>query len=47
MTIYIPLAIEEAKVLTDAARGKHHLGDFLPKEEMEKYAFCKFDKPGV
>lgn len=28
---------EKAKLLTDTAKGKHHIGDFLPPEELERF----------
>ena len=30
-------ATEKAKELTDMGKGKHHIGDFLPPEELEKF----------
>ena len=34
--LFGPLA-EWADKLTELGRGKHHLGDFLPPEELEKF----------
>lgn len=31
------LTAEWAEKLTEMGRGKHHLGDFLPPEELEKF----------
>jgi len=31
------LAADWAEKLTQMGRGKHHLGDFLPPEELEKF----------
>jgi len=31
--VYVDKAIE----LTEEGKGKHHIGDFLPPEEMEKF----------
>ena len=31
------LLLEKAKLLTETAKGKHHIGDFLPPEEFEKF----------
>ena len=28
---------EKSKSLTDAGKGKHFIGDFLPKDELEKF----------
>lgn len=28
---------EKAQGLTERARGKHHIGDFLPPEELDKF----------
>ena len=28
---------ERAEILTQMGRGKHHLGDFLPPDELEKF----------
>lgn len=33
----IVLSAEWAEKLTEMGRGKHHLGDFLPPEELEKF----------
>ena len=30
-------ALEKAKELTEKGKGKHHLGDFLPPEELKKF----------
>ena len=30
-------ATEKAQELTDMGKGKHHIGDFLPPEELEKF----------
>jgi splicing factor 4 len=30
-------AIDKAKELTEMGKGKHHIGDFLPPEEVEKF----------
>ena len=30
-------AIDKATELTEMGKGKHHIGDFLPPEEMEKF----------
>ena len=29
--------LERAKLLTEGSKGKHHIGDFLPPEELEKF----------
>merc|ERR1719323_1568980 len=29
--------LEKASQLTEAAQGKHHIGDFLPPEEVTKF----------
>lgn len=31
------LFVEEAKKLTDQAKGKHHIGDFLPPDELKRF----------
>lgn len=31
------IILEEAKKLTDQAKGKHHIGDFLPPDELKKF----------
>ena len=29
--------LDKAKLLTETAKGKHHIGDFLPPDELEKF----------
>ena len=31
------LMLDLAEQLTEANKGKHHIGDFLPPEELEKF----------
>ena len=31
------LSVEKAREATDRGRGKHHIGDFLPPEELDKF----------
>merc|ERR1712048_865256 len=33
--------LEKASQLTEAAQGKHHIGDFLPPEELTKFKSIK------
>ena len=35
--ILFPLITDKAKELTQKGKGKHHIGDFLPPEEMKKF----------
>ena len=31
------ISADKAKELTEKAKGKHHIGDFLPPEELKKF----------
>ena len=37
MCVYILYMIEKASELTEMGKGKHHIGDFLPPKEQEKF----------
>ena len=37
LSVCLSVTIDKSWVLTLAGRGKHHIADFLPKEEMEKF----------
>lgn len=36
-SLHCVLIIDQAKDLTEMGKGKHHIGDFLPPEELEKF----------
>lgn len=37
ITDILPLYLEQSSKLTEAGKGKHHISDFLPPEELEKF----------
>lgn len=37
LTLVLYLHTEKSSELTEMAKGKHHIGDFLPPRELEKF----------